>query len=155
MKKLFYLLTVILLGLLQLNWPGFLSFFNSRPDLLLIFAVSAVIYLDFKSAFVLGAFCGLIKDVFLTGVFGTNILLFCALCYLVFRLSRQLSTETDLIRLGLVCVAVLLSNVVNGIQSAYSGGIPAGIFLGNLFFSTGYTLVLSPLVFKLTRKIAE
>ena len=155
MKKWLYLLTVIILATLQLTWPGFLTFFNARPDLLLIFVVSIVLYSDFKAALALSILCGLLKDVFLPMAFGTNTILFSIWCYLIFRLSRQLSTESGFLRLALVLVVAFLNNIISGLQSVYSGSIPVGIFFGSLIISTVYTVALSPLVFKLTKKIAE
>jgi len=155
MKKWLYLLCVIILATLQLTWPGFLTFFNARPDLLLIFVVSVVLYLDFKAALALSVLCGLVKDVFLPVAFGTNTILFTIWCYLIYRLSRQLSTESGFLRLALILVVVLLNNIISGLQSAYAGPIPVGIFLGSLITSTFYTVALSPLVFKLTQRIAE
>ncbi len=155
MKKWVLLLTIIALATLQLTWPGFLTFFNARPDLLLIFVIAAVFYLDFKVALVLSILCGLLKDVFLPGSFGINTILFPAWCYVIWRLGRQISTELGFIRPALVLTTALLNNIISGLQSVNLGGtIPPGIFLRNLIIPSLYTAALSPLIFKLTKKIA-
>ena len=155
MKKWVLLLTIIALVTLQLTWPGFLTFFNARPDLLLIFVIAAVFYLDFKVALALIILCGLLKDVFLPGSFGINTILFTAWCYAICRLCRQISTELDFIRLAIVLTTALLNNIISGLQSVNLGGIiPPGIFLLNLIIPSVYTAALSPLIFKLTKKIA-
>jgi rod shape-determining protein MreD len=155
MKKWFFLLTIIALATLQLTWPGFLTFFNARPDLLLIFVIAAVFYLDFKVALALSILCGLFKDVFLPGSFGINTILFPAWCYAIWRLGRQISTELYFIRPALVLTTALLNNIISGLQSVNLGGIiPPGIFLLNLIIPSVYTAALSPLIFKLTKKIA-
>ncbi len=155
MKKYFFLLTLVILATLQLTWPGFLTFFNARPDLLLIFAISAVFYLDFKIALLLSILCGLLKDAFLPHDFGVNTILFSIYCYAIWRLCRQISTEHDFIRLALVLAAALFNNIISGLQTVHLGNIiPAGIFLGNLVIPSVYTAAVSPLVFKLTKRIA-
>jgi len=155
MKKWLLLATVMALAVLQLSWPEFLVFFHSRPDLLLVFVIAAVFYLDLKTALVFGIVCGLLKDVFLPVPFGVNTLLFFAWCYAIRLLGRQISTEHDLTRFAIVLIAALLNNIISGLQSVNLGNlIPAGIFLRNLIVGALYTAALSPLIFKLTKKIA-
>jgi rod shape-determining protein MreD len=157
MKRWFIiLLAVILLATLQLAWPTRLTFFYGRPDLLLIFVIAAVFFLDFRVALVTSILCGLFKDVFLPAGFGLNTILFSISCYTISKLSLQISTEPDIIRLGLVFAAALLNNVISGLVSVNSGAlIPAGIFLRSLIIPSVYTAALSPLVFKLAKKITS
>ena len=155
MKKWFILFTLIILVVLQLDWPASLSFFNTKPDLLLIFAVSLIFYFNFKIALVSGILAGLFKDAFLPSALAINTLSFGVWSYLTFRLSSQISTENNYVRLVVILIIAVLNNAVIGIQSLNSGSsIPAGIFLRSLFISSVYTAALSPLVFKLTKKIA-
>lgn len=155
MKKWLILLAIIIFTTLQLSWPVFLNFFYCKPDLLLILAIAFVFYLDFKAALILAFFCGLLKDIFLPGFFAINTILFGIWSYLLYRLSRQISTENSYVRLTIVLVISLLNNMIIGLQSINSGNIiPVGIFLRNLIISPIYTAALSPLVFKLTKKIA-
>lgn len=155
MKKwLIILLTVVVLATLQLTWPCRLTFFYGRPDLFLISVIAAVFFLDFKAALAISILCGLFKDAFLPAGFGLNTILFSISCYAISRLSLQISTEPDIIRLGLVLVAALLNNIISGLVSVNSGAlIPAGIFLRSLIIPSLYTAALSPLVFKLAKKI--
>ncbi len=155
MKKwLIILLTVVALATLQLSWPARLTFFYGRPDLLLTFVIAAVFFLDFRAALAISILCGLFKDVFLPAGFGLNTVLFSISCYAISKLSRQISTEPGIIRLGLVLSAALLNNIISGLVSVNSGAlIPAGIFLRSLIIPSVYTAALSPLVFKLAKKI--
>ena len=156
MKRLFLLLAVVFLATLQITWPTRLTFFYGRPDLLLIFVIAAVFFLDFKLALVISILCGLFKDVFMPAGFGLNTILFGIWCYAISKLSLQISTEPDIIRSGLVLAAALLNNIISGLVSVNSGAlIPAGIFLRSLIIPSLYTAALSPLVFKLTRKITR
>lgn len=156
MKKLFFLLTVIILATLGLNWPNFLVFFYCKPDLLLIFMVALVFYTDFKTALLFGILAGLAKDVFLPQALAINTICFSIWSYLIYRLSRQVSTEEDYVRWAIVLVAALLNNFIIGLASVATGNIiPPGIFLRNLIMVSVYTAALSPLIFKLTKKIAS
>lgn len=155
MKKLFFLLAIIFLTTLGLKWPNFLNFFHCQPDLLLIFMVALVFYTDFKTALIFGVLAGLAKDVFLPGSLPINTILFSIWSYVLHRLSRQISTEEVYVRLAIVLAVALLNNLVIGLQSVAAGGIiPPGIFLRNLILISVYTTALSPLVFKLTKKIS-
>jgi len=155
MKKWLFLLTVIILTTLQLSWPSFLNFFNCKPDLLLIFVAALVFHTNFKTALVFSILSGLAKDIFLPGTVAVNTISFTIWCYLIYRLSRQISTENDYVRLGIVLIAALFNNIIIGLQSINSGSIIApGIFLRNLIIPSFYTVILAPLVFKLTKRIA-
>lgn len=154
MKKWPLLLIAIILATFQLTWPVFLSFFNCKPDLLLILAVTLIFYLDFKAALIFAVFCGLLKDVFLPSSVALNTILFSLWSFLIYRLSSQVSTEDDYMRLAIVLVVSLLNNIVIGLQSINSGNIiPPFIFLRNLIIPSVYTAALSPLVFKLVKRI--
>lgn len=154
MKKWLLLAVAMVLAVLQLSWPEFLVFFHARPDLLLIFVTAAVFYLDFKIALVFAIICGLLKDAFLPGDFGINTVLFSFWCYAIWKLGRQISTEQTIVRLAIVFITAFLNNIISGVQSVNLGNfIPAGIFLRNLIIPSLYTAALSPLVFKLTKKI--
>lgn len=155
MKKLFYLLAIIILATLELSWPNFLNFFYCKPDLLLIFMVALVFYTDFKTALLFAILAGLVKDVFLPWTLAINTICFSIWSYLIYRLSRQISTEDDYVRWAIILVVALLNNFIIGLQSVVAGNIiPPSIFLRNLIIVSVYTTALSPFIFKLTNKMA-
>ncbi|MBU4252326.1 MAG: rod shape-determining protein MreD [Candidatus Omnitrophica bacterium] len=156
MKKLNFLLVIVILATVELNWPNFLNFFYCKPDLLLIFMVALVFYTDFKTALIFGILAGLVKDVFLPWAQAINTVCFSIFSYAVYRLSRQISTEEDYLLWAIVLVVALLNNFIIGLQSVTTGNIiPPGIFLRNLIIASVYTTALSPLIFKLTKKISS
>ncbi|MFH1191553.1 MAG: rod shape-determining protein MreD [Candidatus Omnitrophota bacterium] len=156
MKKLFFLLAILILVTLELVWPNFLNFFYCKPDLLLIFMIALVFYTDFKTALLFGILAGLAKDVFLPWTLAINTVCFSIWSYLLYRLNRQISTENDYVRWAIVLVVALLNNLIIGLQSVVTGNImPPGIFLRNLIIVSIYTTALSPLIFKLTKKISS
>lgn len=155
MRKWFLLLLLIVLATLELTWPKFLTFFYARPDLLLICAIAAVFYLDFKLALAISILCGLFKDVFLPVGFGINTILFSIWCYFTHRLLRQISKEFDFMPLVLVLVVAIFNNIISGFVTVNLGNIiPLSIFLRNLIIPSVYTALVSPLVFKLTKRIS-
>ena len=154
MKKWLLLSAIIILTTLQLIWPGFLVFFHCKPDLLLVFTVSLVFYLDFKTALIFAVLAGLTKDIFLPVFFAVNTISFSVWSYLAYRLSGQISTENDYVRLAIVLIAAFLNNIITGLGILNSGNIiPPGIFLRNLIIPSVYSAALSPLIFKLIKKI--
>ncbi|MFH0917867.1 MAG: rod shape-determining protein MreD [Candidatus Omnitrophota bacterium] len=156
MKKLFFLLTIIILATLGLKWPNFLNFFYCKPDLLLIFTVALVFYTDFKTALLFGILAGLAKDVFLPWALPINTICFIIWIYTVHWISRQISTEEPYVGWAIVLALALLNNFILGLQSVSAGNImPPGIFLRNLIIVSVYTTLLSPLIFKLTKRIAS
>lgn len=155
MKKWFLLLSIAALAFLQLIWPGFLTLFNCKPDLLLILTAAVVFYFDFKTVIVFAVIAGLTKDAFLPQSFALNTILFSIWGCLIYLLSRQISVEVGYVRSAVVLIAALLTNIITGLQALNSGLIiPPGIFLRSIIVSSIYTAVLSPLVFRLVRKLA-
>jgi cell shape-determining protein MreD len=115
-----------------------------------------VFILDFKTALVFAIFCGLLKDVFLASPVALNTILFSLWSYLIHKLSTQISTENDYVRLGITLFIVLLNNIIIGFFIINSGNIiPFFIFLRNLIIPTLYTVALFPLIFNLIKKITR
>jgi len=155
MKKLFFFLAIVALASLSLIWPPGLNFFHCKPDLLLIFMVALVFYTDFRDALIFGMLAGLFKDIFLPWNLAINTISFSFWSYLIYRLSHQITIEEDYVRVAIVLVVALLNNLVIGLESVAIGNvISLGIFLRNLIIVSVYTAALSPLIFKLTKKIS-
>jgi cell shape-determining protein MreD len=117
--------------------------------------VALVFYTDFKTALIFGILAGLAKDVFLPWTLAINTICFSIWSYSVYRLSRQISTDEAYVRWVIVLVVALLNNLIIGLLSVATGNImPPGIFLRHLIMVSVYTTALSPLIFKLTKRIA-
>lgn len=156
MKKWPFFLAIIILATLQLIWPSFLIFFHSKPDLLLVFAIASVFYLDYRAALLFSLLAGLLKDVFLPPFFLINTFFFGVWSYLVYRLSRQISTDNNYVRLLIVLVVALINNIITGLAVLKSGNtIPLGVFLRTVIISSVYTTALSLLIFKFTKKLVR
>jgi len=152
MKKWNFLPIILVLGLLQVTILDYLRFFYARPDLLLISVAVAALVFDLRSSLIFGLFAGLLKDVFSPGVFGLNTVLFPLWGYLVFRLSRLIPIEEDILRMGLVFILTVLHNAVMGVLLISQGEmISFGIFLRIVVVQAILTALVSPLVFKLSK----
>jgi len=155
MKKWLFVFFTLCLGVLQISPLGALTPFNIKPDLLLIAALSAVFFFEFKYAFFLSVFCGLFKDVFLVYPLTLNTFLFALWSFVVFKAAKEISTENILVKIGVVFLVALLQNIITGIACSYAGLIPLGIYLRVVILGSIYTAAVSPLVFKLTKKILD
>lgn len=154
MKKWLILIAIIILATIQTTWPHFLVFFNSKPDLLLVFAVSLIFFLDFKTTLIFASCAGLAKDIFLPQHYALNLIIFAVFSYLVWRISKQISTDNFYVRLAIIATVVFFNNIITGIQVINSGCvITLGIFLRNIILIPVYSTLLAPLIFKLIKKI--
>ena len=154
MKKLMLLLGIVVLTILELNWPSFLRFFHGQPDLLLVFMVSLVFYTDFSTALFFGILAGLFKDIFLFSSVAINTICFGVYSYLVYLLSRQISIDEDYVRWGIILIVALMHNFILGLQGLAGGTlISSGIFLRNLIIVSAYKTLLSPFILKFIKKI--
>jgi len=155
MKIILLLLVIVLLTVLQLTWPGFLIFFNCKPDLLLVFAVALVFFMNFRIAFLFAVLTGIVKDLFLPTGLAVNTISFGGWSYLVFRLSTQISTDNEYVRLFTLLVILFLNSLITGLIILHSGNtVSPGIFFRNLVIPSVYSIALSPLIFKLIKKIS-
>lgn len=139
-KKQVFFISILLLGLLEVTILEFLKIFNVKPNLLLISAVVLSLSLEFKLAFALSVFAGLLKDVFSLNAFGINILLFPLWSFLILKLSKKVSLENDIIRIVLIFIVVISNDIIiKLIFSSLGRFIPLGVFLRTTFLEALYT----------------
>ncbi len=152
MKYWIYLLTIIILGILQLTFLDYFKVFGIKPDLLLISVVIASLVFEFKWAFILSLFAGLFKDVFSATTFGINTLLFPLWSFLIARLNKEITIDYNFIRMALIFIISLLHNTITGLTFIYLGNpISLGIFLRIVSVQSIYTVLLLPLVFNINK----
>ena len=150
MRKRFFLLTIVILALLQVTILNYFKIFGVKPDLLLIGAVVAGLFSsDLKGVLFLSVFCGILKDALSTNAFGINTLLFPLWGFLALRLSKKISIDNNLIRAALIFIISVFNFVTARLIFLFFGStIPMGIFLRIVFLESLYTALVSPLVFK-------
>lgn len=147
-----FLLLILGLGLLQVTIFDFFRFFYVRPNLLLISVVIATLTFDLRSAVIFSAFAGMLMDVFASGAFGLNILLFSLWSFLIFKISRIVPLDEDLLRIGVVFILVLVHDILTGLVLISLGKVISfGIILRTTIFDSILTTLVSTLVFRLRK----
>lgn len=155
MRNWLFLLVLVLIGIFQVTFLEFFKLFGLKPDLLLIGMVVANLFFSRRSwAILFSIFAGAFKDIFTTGAFGINIVLFSLWSFLIARLSKKIALDTDFMRLALVFLVCLLHNIITGLIFANQGrGIIWGMFLRIVTIGSLYTTLVSALLFRLTRVV--
>jgi len=156
MVKLIFPLVILILGLLEVTFLQIFKFLHLIPDLLLIAAVTVSLTMDFKTAFVLCVFAGLLKDTFSTNPFGINIVLFALSSFAIAKLSKKISLDYDIIRFVLFFIIALIHNIISAILLFYSGAfVPLGLVLRNVIIGSAYTAAVFPLLFKMSLSLRK
>jgi rod shape-determining protein MreD len=153
-RILYFSLCVIICVVTQLTVLDYFRVFGIKPDLILICVCLANLIFEFRVAFALSIFCGLLKDALSINSFGINTCLFALTSYLILRLSKEIPLDNYFIRLGLVFITALINNCLTGLFFIYSGEtISLGIYLRIVFIGSIYTAFTLPLVLKTTEPL--
>ena len=154
MVKLIFSLLILALGMLQVTVLDMMKIFFLKPDLLLLAAVTVTLMLDFKAAFILSLFAGLLKDVFSANPFGINTVLFALWSFAIMKLSRKIPLDYDIIRVALAAIIVVLHNIISAVFLVYYGEfISVGIILRTVIIGSLYTTAFFLPVFKISELI--
>lgn len=149
MKQWPFFVFVVGAGLIQISILEVAKIAGIKPDLLLISMVLASLVFDLPQAMTVSLFCGLMKDIFATSLFGPNVILFVVWSLLIVRLNREISIDNNYLRSALVFVVSLVHATSSGLIFIASGAvIPFGIFLKIVVVGSVYTAVVLPLVVK-------
>lgn len=152
MRKLLFLFIIIACALLETTVLNSFRVFNTKPELLLTLVVIVSLGFELRWAIFFSVFAGLLKDGFSINHFGINTILFGLWSFMLVRLARKISVDNDLIRVIVLSLVLVLNSIVLKIIFFYSGKfIPIGIFMRTVFFSSAYTILVSPLLFKYIR----
>jgi len=154
MKKIIFLLLIIILGILQVTIFNNLRIFNVKLDLLLMSVVMASLIFTARWALVFSVFAGFLKDVFAAGTFGINILLFPLWSLLLTKLTKEISIENNYLRVALTFMVTLMHNIISGLIFFYLGNfISLGICLRVVFVGATYSALAFLLLYRITDAI--
>ncbi|OGX45321.1 MAG: hypothetical protein A3G38_01910 [Omnitrophica WOR_2 bacterium RIFCSPLOWO2_12_FULL_51_8] len=155
MRKIIFFICIITSCILQAAFPAPLKIFGTKPDLLLICAISACFIFGQGWALFFSLTSGLLKDILGPGPVYSNILLFPLWGLLIIGFSRKVCLDYDPARMGAVFVAAVLQNIFCGSSLIFQGkGIPPGIFLRIALVSSLYTALAWPPVFKFIQSVS-
>lgn len=107
-----WIITVVVMALVQTTWPDFLTFQNVTPDLTLILVVYFAIAEGEERAMVTGALGGIYQDVASKAILGHNVLCLVVVGYAAGRLSTRLVTDHPAVKGGLVFLAGLAQGLL-------------------------------------------
>ncbi|MBU1726313.1 MAG: rod shape-determining protein MreD [Candidatus Omnitrophica bacterium] len=154
MKKLLYLLFLLILGIAQISVLQNLRIFGQMPDLLLAGVIFSGLTLEKRWAFVSSAFAGALKDSFGQAAFGFNTVFFVLWCFLIIKITKEIQIDDALLRLALAFTVSFLQNLLTGIIYFYNGGhLPFGVFMRVLFLGSLYTAIVFPLFYRLAKPL--
>jgi len=153
MKNRIFFIYVLIFSLLQVTFVDYIKIFGAKPDLFAVAVVIAAIYFAPRWALAISLFAGILKDTFSIDAFGINTLLLPILCFLVMRLSKEVTLD-NIVASGIVTfVVIIVYALLSRLISMYSNNqIPFLAFLRISFFEALYTALIFPLIFRITRK---
>lgn len=152
MKKLFFLLFILLSVFFEVVFLDIFRIFNVKPNLLLIIVLVASLCFELRWALFFSILAGASKDIFCANLIGVNTLMFTLLSFLIYKLSREITLDSNLVSIVLILFIVLVNDIIIRLVFVYLGKyIPLGIFLRTTFLEALYTMLIAPLVFKIIK----
>jgi rod shape-determining protein MreD len=149
-----FIFIIFIFALVQVTFLDYLKVFGVKPDLFLISVVIAAIYFTPTEALLISLFSGVLKDVFSINTFGINTFIFAILCFMLVRLSKEVTLDSVPAAGTVTFLAILICALFLRLVSLYSDNfIPLLVFLRISFLEAMYTALIFPLVFKITRKV--
>lgn len=153
MRNLIIAIFIFISAIIQFTILYTISFFNIRPDILLILVVFLNLYLPFKKGLVIGGICGVLKDIFSSGVFGLNLLSFVICIFIIKGIKKYLYKEDHSMRILIIFLISLINSTIYCIfKTAFFGLTFAYPFALIIFFESVYTALISPVIFIPFRK---
>ena len=154
MKNFIFIAAIIIFALLQTTILNCVNIFNVKPDLLLSSVIIASLFFKPQWAISLSIFAGILKDIFSVNVFGLNSILFFLWSFLIIKLSRKISFDSNYVRLVLVFIIAILNNIITRLIFLFLGNfISLGLFLRITFIESLYTALILPLALKFARNL--
>ncbi len=155
MKKMIFMSAIIICGLLQATVLNYINIFNVKPDLLLNSVIIAVLFFEPIWAIFFSIFSGVLKDIFSINAFGIHTILFFLWSFLIIKLSRKISFDSDYIKLALLFIAVIANNIILSLIFLFLGNfISLGLFLRITFIESLYTVLLFSFLLKFARNLS-
>ena len=154
MKKLFFLLAIVIFCLLQIAIFDYFKIFGVKPDFLLICTVGACIYFNPRWSLAFGIFAGILKDSFGTNAYGLNTILFTLWTWFAIKISQKITLDNYLVRAVFIFLIVILNDIIIKFIFFLSGNfVPLRLFLKVTFIESLYTALASLWAFKACERL--
>lgn len=154
LKWTLYIVTLLVLFVLQTT-PGFLQFFGTRPIWMLPFAVCLSMFETEKTAAIIGALAGGLWDIASGKLLGFSLIILMLCCVFCSLLVMYLAKLNIVNALFLCAATILIYMTFNFVfyYAIWGFGNLETVLLHKLLPVSGYTLLITPLIYFLTRKI--
>ncbi|MBM3255512.1 MAG: rod shape-determining protein MreD [Candidatus Omnitrophica bacterium] len=155
MNKILFLLSIVLLALLQATVLEYFKFFLVKPDLLLAIVVIASLSFRMHWAIFSALLAGFLKDAMGAYPFGINTIFFPLCSLMILRLSKDISIENNFVPLAIMFISVILSSIVMRLAFLFMGSsvVSIGIFIRVTFIESVYTVLVFTLLFKAFKRL--
>lgn len=148
-RNLAWIVAIIVMALLQTNWPDLLKLQNVVPDLMLALVVYLGLRETAERAMFTGVLGGIVLDVASNAVLGHHVLCLVIAGFAIAQLSRRIVSEHPAIKVALVLGASLANGLLYTIiQYIQNPNIPfTYMIISSVAPTAFYTALLTPLLF--------
>ncbi|RKY31155.1 MAG: rod shape-determining protein MreD [Candidatus Omnitrophota bacterium] len=153
-SKSIFLISALILALVEVTLLDLFRVFNVKPDLLLALAVFAAFLFEVKFVIFFAIFCGFLKDILTINTIGFNILLFTLWCWFIIRINKDMVVEDNRVRVLFLFIISFLHDITLRLIFLFLGfPISLGLFLRISILKSLYTALFLFFAFKLVEKI--
>lgn len=149
MKKVVYILLLILALALQDTWLPKIAVFGAKPDFLLFFVVFTSIFYKPRLALLIGAAIGLCEDILLGRYIGFNLICFAITGYLISYLGIKFYKDNYLIPIISILAGTFVAGF-SGIIVSYLIGLDLPFWrtlLTGILPDSIYNSILAPIIY--------
>lgn len=148
-KNLIWVLTVMVVSLVETTWLGVVQVQGVLPNLVLLLVVFFALAEGEERAMFTGFLGGVFQDIAANTTLGHHVLCYVVVGYIAGRISTRLVTEHPAVKAGLVFCASLISGVLYTlIQYVQTPDMGAIQFLATSVIPAAfYTALFTPIVF--------
>lgn len=147
-----YILILSLALILQATLFSTIRLFGANPNLILVIVVSLTFFLSKEIAVIMAMMGGLLEDLFVGSMLGSNLLTLGLTIYLVTTFSSRIIRENVITPLIVILISSMGYYIMMGLLLILSGqGFLVNIhYLGTILFGSLYNMLLGILVYPTT-----
>lgn len=145
MKTIVLLFLCFISAFIQLNWN---YYFNTSitPQILFILSIFFSLFLKDPLSFTLMALCGLLLDIFSSGIFGLNIIIYILWYFFIKKIKSRIYREQIFTQSLVIFFGVIINFIILGV---FSHNFPIKLVIASAF----YTAILSLVIIYFLKKL--
>ena len=150
-KHIIFFIVICLALIIEATFFSSLKFFGANPNLILIIVVSMSFFLKDRTAMFYAGFAGLVEDIFMGRMIGSNMLVLIIVVYLVKTYSSRVIRENIITPLIIVLTSSITYYILSGalLFIVGSGNLLNLMFIQNTIFGSAYNLMLAFVIYPL------